>query len=74
MLIDSGSTHNFINWCNAEELQCFIHLVNDFQVLITNGILMKCEGQCENVKLQYNLKTHMFAVNIGGCDIVLGVE
>ena len=38
---------------------------------------MKCEGHCENVKLQmgdYNLKTHMFAINMGGCDIVLGVE
>jgi len=38
---------------------------------------MKCEGRCENVKLQmgdYHLKTHMFAINMGGCDIVLGAE
>lgn len=38
---------------------------------------MKCEGRCENVKLQmgdYQLKTHMFAIHMGGCDIVLGAE
>lgn len=38
---------------------------------------MKCEGRYENNKLQmgdYHIKTHMFALNMGGCDIVLGVE
>ena len=38
---------------------------------------MKCGGRCENVKLQigdYHLKTHMFAIDMGGCDIVLSVE
>jgi len=38
---------------------------------------MKCGGHCENVKLQmgdYRLKTHMFSIAMGGCDIVLGVE
>jgi hypothetical protein len=34
-------------------------------------------GICENVCLQigqYNLKSHMFSIDMGGCDIVLGVE
>ena len=34
-------------------------------------------GYCENVKLQmgdYHMKTHMFSISMGGCDIVLGVE
>jgi hypothetical protein len=38
---------------------------------------MKCVGRCENVKLQvgeYHLKTHMFSIEMGGCDTVLGVE
>jgi hypothetical protein len=36
---------------------------------------MKCGEHCENVCLQigqYNLKSHMFFINMGGCDIVLG--
>ena len=38
---------------------------------------MKCEGCYENIKLQmadYHLNTHMFSINMGRCDIVLGVE
>jgi hypothetical protein len=38
---------------------------------------MKCGGHCENLCLQigyYNMKYHMFSIDMGGCDIVLGVE
>lgn len=38
---------------------------------------MKCGGRCENVKLQmrdYHLKICMFAIDMGGFDIVLGAE
>ena len=77
MLIDSGSTHNIINRSKEEVLHIVLHLVNNFQVLIANGGTVKCDGCFENVKLQmgdYHLKNHMFAINMGGCDIVLGVE
>ena len=77
VLIDSSSTHNFINRSKAEFLCIFIHPINNFQVLIANGGSMKCGGRCENVKLQmgdYHLKTRMFAIDMGGCDIVLGAE
>ena len=45
--------------------------------MIDNGGTMKYGGQCENVKLQmryYQLKTHMFVIGMGGCDIILGGE
>jgi hypothetical protein len=45
--------------------------------MISNGGSMKCGGRCENVRLeigQYHLKSHMFSIDIGGCDIVLCVE
>jgi hypothetical protein len=38
---------------------------------------MKCGRHCENVCLQisdYHLKSHMFAIDMGGCDIVLGAD
>ena len=38
---------------------------------------MKCGGCCENFKIQmgdYHLKTHMFSIKMGGCDIILGVK
>ena len=34
-------------------------------------------GCCENVSLQigkYHLKSHMFSIDMGGCDIVLGTK
>eukprot|EP00253_Pinus_taeda_P025585 PITA_25585 len=77
VLIDSGSTHNFIHQKVAEAVHCFVREVSNFQVQIADGGTMKCEGRCENVKLQmgdYQLKTHMFAIHMGGCDIVIGAE
>jgi hypothetical protein len=77
ILVDSGSTHNFIHRRIAQETHCYIHAVNNFQIMIANGGSMKCGGHCENVHLQigdYHLKSHMFAINMGGCDIVLGVD
>jgi hypothetical protein len=38
---------------------------------------MKCGGRCENVHLQigdYHLKSQMFVIDMGGCDIVLGTN
>jgi hypothetical protein len=77
ILIDSGSTHNFIHRCIAQETHCYIHVVNNFQIMITNGGSMKCGGCCENVHLQigdYHLNSNMFSIDMGGCDIVLGAD
>jgi hypothetical protein len=77
ILVDSGSTHNFIHRRIAQETHCYIHAVNNFQIMIANGGSMKCGGRCENVRLQigdYHLKSHMFAIDMGGCDIVLGAD
>jgi hypothetical protein len=45
--------------------------------MIANGGSMKFGGHCENVHLQigdYQLKSHMFAIDMGGCDIVFSVD
>jgi hypothetical protein len=44
ILVDSGSTHNFIHCHIAQEFNCYIHAVNNFQIMITNGGSMKCGG------------------------------
>jgi hypothetical protein len=77
ILVDSGSTHNLIHCCIAQETHCYIHAVNNFQIMNANDGSMKCGGHCENVHLQigdYHLKYHMFSIDMGGCNIVLGVE
>jgi hypothetical protein len=52
ILVDSGSTHNFIHRYISQETHCYIHAVNNFQIMISNGGSMKCGGRCENVHLQ----------------------
>jgi hypothetical protein len=77
ILVDSGSTHNFIHRHIAQETHYYIHVINNFQIMIVNGGSMKCGGHCENVCLQigdYHLKSHMFSIDMGGCDIVLGAD
>jgi hypothetical protein len=75
ILVDSGNTHNFIHFRLAQEINYGVCVVNNFQIMISNDDSMKCGGCCENVHLQigeYILKSHMFAIDMGGCDIVLG--
>jgi hypothetical protein len=77
IIVYNGSTHNFIHHHITQKTNCYICSVNNFQIMIANGGSMKCSGNCENVHLQighYHLKYHMFSIEIGSCDIMLGVE
>jgi hypothetical protein len=77
ILVDSGSSHNFLHHHIAKETNCYIREVNNFQIMIANGESMKCGRRCENVHLQIgqnHMKSHMFSIDMGGCDIVLGFE
>jgi hypothetical protein len=74
ILVDSGRTNNFIHHRISKETNCYIRAVNNFQIMIDNGRSMKCGGHCENLCLQigeYHLKSHMFVIDMGSCDIVL---
>jgi hypothetical protein len=77
ILVDSGSTHNFVHHRISQETNCYIRAVNNFQIMVSNGRSMKCGGSCENLCFQIgecHLKSHMFVIDMGGCDIVLGAE
>jgi len=74
ILVDSGNTHNFIHCYISQKTNCYIRASNNFQIMIANGGSMKCGGRCEKVCLQIGdyHKFHMFAIDMGGFDIVLG--
>jgi hypothetical protein len=77
ILVDSGSTHNFIHCLNSQEVNCYIRSVNNFQIMISNGGSMKCGALSENLWLQidqYHLKSNIFSIDMGGCDIVLSAK
>jgi len=77
VLIDSGSTHNFIHYKIAKELNCFLYLAPECQVTVTSGGTINCSRKCHNIKLsmgEYVLSSPMLSIPMGGVDVVLGVQ
>ena len=77
VLIDCGSTHNFIHCKLAKALNCFIYPAPEFQVMIANGGTINCSGKCHKINLtmgEYVLNSPMLAIPMGGVDVVLGVQ
>eukprot|EP00253_Pinus_taeda_P031530 PITA_31530 len=77
VLIDSGSTHNFIHCKLEKELNCFLYPTVECQVMVANGEMINCSGKCHNIKLsmgEYVLISPMLSIPMGGVDVVLGVQ
>jgi len=77
VLIDSGSTHNFIHCKIAKELNCFLYPTPEYQVMVASGGTINCSGKCHNIKLsmgEYVLNSPMLSIPMGGVDVVLGVQ
>jgi hypothetical protein len=51
VLIDWSSTHNFIDKILAENLNCFVYPVTNFQFLVVIGGSIDYMGKCHNIKL-----------------------
>ena len=76
VLIESGSTHNFIDKMLAKILNCFVYPVTNFQVLIANGGSIDCGGKFHKIKLsmgECNLEIPMYSISIVGIDVILGI-
>ena len=77
MLIDFGSTHNFIHCKLAKVLNCFVYLAPEFQAMIADGGTINCSGKCHNINLamgEYVLNSRMIVIPMGGADVVIGVQ
>ena len=77
MLIDSGSTHNYIHCKIAKELNCFLYPSPECQVMVASGGTINCSIKCHNIKLsmgEYVLTSPMLSIPMGGVDVVLGVQ
>ena len=77
LLIDYGSTHNFIDPRITEQADCFLHHFSRFEVIISNGGTLPCKEKCCNVRISigdYKFHFDMFAFPLGRCDMVLGAQ
>ena len=76
VLIDSGSTHNFIHCEIAKELNFFLYPAPECQVMIANVGTINCSGKCHNTKLsmgEYVFASPMLSIPMRGVNVVLGV-
>jgi hypothetical protein len=77
VLIDTGSTNNFININVTRNLKLFVYPVTDMKVMVADGKKIENVGKCHKVKLQiqdFNLESKFYTVPLGGVDVVLGVQ
>eukprot|EP00253_Pinus_taeda_P028807 PITA_28807 len=77
VLIDSGSTHNFIHCKIAKEVNCFLYPAPECQVMVASGGIVNCSRHYHNIKLsmgEYVLNNPILSIPMGGVDVVLGVQ
>ncbi|XP_061357783.1 uncharacterized protein LOC133302076 [Gastrolobium bilobum] len=77
ILVDGGSTHNFITSRMALFLSLTMHHINPFQVQVGNSDTLHCTASCIGVPL--NLQAQMFTVDLfvldlKGDDLVLRIQ
>jgi hypothetical protein len=77
VLIDFGSTHNFIHYKLAKALNCFVYPAPEFHVMIADGGTINCSGKCNKINLtmgEYVINIPMIDIPMGGVDVVLGIQ
>lgn len=77
ILIDTGSTHNFLNSDTASRLHCTKEVDKPMQVCVADGYKMICNERCK--KFEWGTQGHKFCTDmrlipLKGCNAVLGVQ
>ena len=77
ILVDLGSTHNFLQPNVAKLLRLPILAIQPFRVMVGNGEFLECTGCYKQVAITIqNINFHIdcFVLPIKGADLVLGVQ
>ena len=77
ILLDSGSTHNFMRTKTAERLKLFMTSTKPFKVHVGSGDSLICKAKCDNVLIQiqgHEFPVDFFVLDFNGLDVVLGVQ
>nr|GEY16782.1 hypothetical protein [Tanacetum cinerariifolium] len=77
ILIDGGSTHNFISDVLVNELKLTSKPMAPFGVQIGNGDIIRCSNICKNLLVQVNelkITQDFHPFSLGAADLVLGIQ
>lgn len=77
ILVDSGSTHNFVSLSLVKHLQLNTSPCSPFQITVANGEKVQCSTRVEG--LTWKVDNNIFhgdlnVIPLGGYDIILGVS
>jgi hypothetical protein len=77
VLLDTGSTHNFMDGTLAKTLKLPIDGESNFGVRVANGQVIRTLGECKEVKFKMqglHLKLTFNLLELGGYGIILGTQ
>ena len=77
ILVDTGSTHNFLDPMIARKVGLGINIAEQVEVRVANGEKMRSEGLIEQMQFQMQgnqFNTDFFLLPLGGCDVVVGMQ
>ena len=77
MLIDFGSTHNFLDEIVVKRLKCPTKSLRGVKVTVANCDTLQSQELCELVKWETQglvQFTDFMVLPLQGCDVVLGVQ
>jgi hypothetical protein len=77
ILIDSGSTHNFLDPSLLSKVHLSVAAIPCLTVKIANGDSIQSFGKIDALTIRaqgHTITTTFYLIPLGGCDLVLGVE
>ncbi|GJT81002.1 reverse transcriptase [Tanacetum coccineum] len=77
ILVDCGSTHNFLDKNMAKKLGCSIRPTGPLAVTVANGNNLVTTSECKDFKWQFDnttFTTDVMLLPLGGCEMVLGIQ
>ncbi|GJV17211.1 retrotransposon protein, putative, unclassified [Tanacetum coccineum] len=77
ILVDCGSTHNFVDLHMAKRIGCIMKPMYSLQVSVANGEVMTSTLMCQGLSMTIGEVTYMIGAMVlplGACDMVLGIQ
>lgn len=76
ILVDSGSTHNFVDYKIVKRGNLPIELAKQMKIMVANEGSLCTKGLCRAIDWQtqgYKFVTDFMVLLVKGCDLVLGI-
>ncbi|XP_021859476.2 uncharacterized protein [Spinacia oleracea] len=77
ILIDSGSTHNFVDLNVAQKLGCVVEKIPPQAITVADGNHLACQHICKGFSWTMQdivFETDVLLIPLGSCDMVLGIQ